>query len=181
MQIRSKRMRGRAERLKVKALYHAAFPRYEQMPWWLLRCLFALRRLNATCYYDGDTFCGFTHDIKKGSLHYVMFFAVSEELRGKGYGSAILSHVKSGLGEGAIVLNVERLCEKAENLDERKARMQFYQKNGFFDTGCDIDEVGGTFRVLSTKKELDPSAYLAVFKKISFGLWRPKIRKVDSE
>ena len=78
----------------------------------------------------------------------------------------------------AIVLNIELLDPDAENYDDRVRRLRFYEKNGFHDTGYNIDEVGGTFRILSTAKEFDPDAYLAVFKWLSFGVWRPRITKV---
>jgi hypothetical protein len=56
--------------------------------------------------------------------------------------------------------------------------MRFYEKNGFFDTGYNIAEVGGVFRVLSTVPELDVRAYRNVFRKLSFGLWNPEIMKI---
>lgn len=175
--VTTKRYKNAPNRKEIRELYTTAFPKEERLPFFALRLLSARRKCGVTAYYVDGVFAGFTYDAIAGDILYLMFFAVSDKLRGKGYGSAILSYLKKENKGKAIVLNIEPLDEKAENYEERCRRMRFYQKNGFFDTGCDIDEVGGTFRVLSTKKELDPSAYLAVFKKISFGIWRPWIRR----
>lgn len=77
-----------------------------------------------------------------------------------------------------MILNVEPLDDAAPNAAERINRMRFYEKNGFFDTGYNVAEVGGIFRVLSTEPKLNVSNYLKVFAKLSFGLWKPEITKV---
>lgn len=164
-------------RRAVRALYASAFPKEERLPFFALRALTVREGCNITAYYDGDTFCGFTYDAVKGNILYLMFFAVNGELRGKGYGSAILSYLKEQHPGKSIVLNVEMPDERADNYAERVRRIRFYERNGFSDTGCNIDEVGGTFRILSTARDFDPDAYLAVFRWLSFGAWRPKITK----
>ena len=122
-----------------------------------------------------------THTTVAGDVLFVMFFAVSEKLQGQGYGSAILDFLKKQNPGKQILLNVEPVDVPAENLPQRQRRMQFYVKNGFYDTGYNIAEVGGTFRVLATTRVLDTRAYLQVFAKISFGLWKPEITKVSGE
>ena len=165
-------------RRAVRKLYHTAFPKEERLPFFALRALTVREGCNVTAYYDSDTFVGFTYDATRGNVLYLMFFAVAGEVRGKGYGSAILSYLKECYPGKEIVLNIELLDENAENYEERVRRFKFYEKNGFYDTKHNIDEVGGTFRVLSTAREFDADAYLAVFKWLSFGIWRPKITKV---
>ena len=165
---------------KAKKLYISAFPKYERLPWWVLRFLTLNKIANITCYYADGEFCGFTYDVITHNILYLMFFAVKEELRGKGYGSAILEYLKKNNPDKAITLNIELIDSAAENAAERVRRIEFYKKNGFFDTNHNIDEVGGTFRVLSTKAELDKEAYLKAFTGITLGLWRPKITKLDN-
>ena len=98
-------------------------------------------------------------------------------MRGAGCGSDILLRLKEENPEKTVVLNIEPLDERAENYEERVRRLAFYEKNGFFDTGYEIDEIGGTFRVIASKKTLDVKAYLRVFRRMSFGLWRPRIER----
>ena len=160
---------------EAKKLYRNAFPKEEQLPWWVLRLMTIPKGIDLTSYYLGDDFCGFTHTTATDHIVFVMFFAVQEDLRGKGCGSAILEYLKKSNPGKAIILNVEPLDDDADNAEQRVRRMRFYEKNGFYDTGYYINEVGGTFRVLSTTPILDPQRYLQAFYKLSLGFWRPKI------
>ncbi len=161
---------------KVKALYLSAFPKEELVPWWMLRFVSLQKNIAITAYYDGDLFCGFTHTVELDNLYFVTFFAVDGTHRGKGYGSAILSLLKA---KGKpIALNVEPLTEDAPNPEERANRLAFYAKNGFADTGYDVKEIGGVFRILSTRQALDVASYKKVFRKMSFGFWNVKVTQV---
>ncbi len=150
------------------------------MPWWILAFLSYRRDMGIYGFYEGDTLCGFTSMAVTEKVLFVLFFAVPEEKRGQGYGSAILSLLKRTYPGREIVLNVELLDPTADNYAQRLQRMRFYSKNGFYDTGYDIDEVGGTFRVLSTNRALDVPGYLQVFSRLSWGFWKPYIRKGEA-
>ena len=162
---------------EIKRLYHTAFPKEELLPWWIVRLLTVQKCVDLTGYYKEDTFVGFTFTATTEDILFVLFFAVEENSRGKGFGSEILGCLQENNPEKTIVLNVEPLDEKAENNDQRIRRMAFYKKNGFYDTGYNIREVGGVFRVLATVPELDTAAYGKVFRKMTLGLWRPEMTK----
>lgn len=161
---------------KARNLYRTAFPKEEQLPWLLLRFMTALRLAQLNCYERDGVFCGLTVISSTPKVRFVMFLAVEEALRGTGCGSEILAQLK---GKRPVILNVEPLDDQAQNAAQRVLRMRFYEKNGFYDTGYEIDEVGGTFRVLSTEPKLDVPSYSEVFGKMSFGFWRPEIREVE--
>ena len=160
---------------EANRLYRAAFPKEERVPLGLLRLLTLRRGVDLICYREGETFCGFTYAVTDGNVVFVLFFAVDEALRGRGYGSSILKFLREKNPGKTVILNVEPLDPNAENAEERVRRVRFYENNGFFDTGYDIDEIGGTFRVFATEKCIDVGAYLKVFGRMSFGLWKPKI------
>lgn len=161
----------------LRRLYHSAFPKEEQMPWWLLRLISLRRDMGVFGFYEGDRLRGLTVSVATEEVLFLLFLAIPEDCRGEGWGSAILQQLKKEYPGRTILLNVELLDPAAENYDQRVQRMRFYRKNGFYDTGFDIDEVGGTFRVLGTKPGLDVAAYLRVFGKLSFGVWKPYIRE----
>lgn len=177
MYITTKSIGNAPNKAQIRNLYHTAFPKEERLPWWMLRLWVAVKRCALTAYYDGETFCGFTFGATAGQVFYVMFFAVDSHVRGQGYGSGILRHIKKTNPDKTVYLNVEMLDETAPNNDQRIRRMAFYRKNSFCDTGYNIREVGGTFRILTSRPEMDANAYIRVFRKISFGLWRPRITK----
>jgi len=140
--------------------------------------MLTLRKMtNITVYYEDDVFCGFTFDVTEGDIFFVMFFAVNSEIRNRGYGSAILDFIRSKYPRKEIMLHIEPLDEAEANYSERVRRLRFYEKNGFYDTGYDVDEVGGTFYVLSTAQTFDEKAYLRLFRKMSFGFWQPVLRR----
>ena len=162
---------------QVKRLYLRAFPTEERIPWWLMRLNARRSGIDLMAFLEGDTFCGFTSSVTVEDLHFLLFFAVDDVLRGKGYGSAILEKICAE--DRNVALNVELLDPAAPNYPERVRRFAFYRKNGFVDTGYHVWEVGGKFRVLATQSQLDVPAYKRIFRKLSLGLWDVKLRKAD--
>ena len=162
---------------QAKALYHTAFPKEERLPWWILRLNARRKGIDLTAFLEHDTFCGFTASVTVEDLHFLLFFAIDEEKRGKGYGSAILQLLRKQYK--TVVLNVELLDPAAENYAQRKRRFAFYQKNGLLDTYYHVWEVGGKFRVLSTEPELDVPQYKKIFKKLSLGMWDVKLQHAE--
>lgn len=151
-----------------------AFPKEERLPWWLLLCNSARKDIELTAWLDGDSFCGMTSSVTVGKLHFLLFFAVVPERRGTGCGSAILMQLRQTYD--TVVLNVEPLIPTAPNLAQRESRFAFYKRNGFFDTGWFVWEVGGKFRVLSTAATLDVPAYKKIFRKLTLGLWDVRLK-----
>ena len=161
---------------RAKALYHTAFPKEERLPWWILRLNAHRKGIDLTAWMEEDRFCGFTASVTVEGLHSLLFFSVDTPLQGQGYGSAILAALREEYG--SIVLNVELLDENAPNYPQRLRRFAFYQRNGFSDTGHDVWEVGGRFRILATR-QLDVQMYKKIFRKLSLGLWNVKLEKVS--
>ena len=128
---------------------------------------------------EGERFCGFTAWVTVEGLHFLLFFAVAEGLRGQGYGSRILETLRRRYP--AVVLNIELLDPAVSNYSDRQRRYRFYRKNGFFDTRHHVWEVGGKFRVLATEPELDTHRYSRVFRKLSGGFWKVKIVKAEDD
>lgn len=176
--ITAQSIKNAPEPARIRELYRSAFPKEEQMPWGLMKFLSRFPDIDLTGYYRADAFCGMTFTVCHEQILFVLFLAVDAHSRGRGNGSAILTHLKASHPGKTILLNVELLEEDAPNLAQRIRRMAFYKKNGFYDTGYNIREVGGWFRVLATDPRPDMEAYRRVFGKMSLGLWRPPIKKV---
>lgn len=162
----------------AKSLYLQAFPKEERLPWWLLRLNAQRKGIDLTAYVSGDEFCGFTASVTVDGMHFLLFFAIAEHLRGRGYGSQVLQQLRQGYD--TVTLNVEPLIPTAPNLQERQNRFAFYGKNGILDTGHNVWEVGGKFRILSTNPNLDIPRYKKIFRKLSLGFWDVRIEKAGS-
>ena len=119
---------------KIKQLYETAFPEDEQIPWDDLMRLIGEMPLDFTAYYDGEAFIGFTIVYPRKSFNWFWYFAVREELRGKGYGQRILSQLLGNYEDQPFVLDMESTTQVCDNLEERRKRQAFYLRNGFRDT-----------------------------------------------
>ena len=119
---------------QIKQLYETAFPKDEQIPWDDLMRLVEEMPLDFTAYYDGEEFIGFTIVYLRKSFNWYWYFAVREELRGKGYGQQILSQLIERYKGQTCVLDMESPTQVCENIVQRKRRHNFYLRNGFRDT-----------------------------------------------
>ena len=119
---------------KIKQLYETAFPEDEQIPWEDLLRLVREMPLDFTAYYDGEKFIGFTIVYPRKSFNWFWYFAVSEELRGKGYGQRILTQMLESYEGQSFVLDMESTNQVCDNLEQRQKRQAFYIRNGFRDT-----------------------------------------------
>ena len=119
---------------KIKLLYETAFPEDEQIPWDDLMRLIVEMPLDFTAYYNGETFIGFTIVYPRKQFNWFWYFAVQEELRGKGYGQQILTQMIEHYKGQSFVLDMESPTQVCENIEQRRKRHAFYLRNGFRDT-----------------------------------------------
>lgn len=160
---------------ELKALFHRAFPENERFPLWALRLMALRRGMDFWAYYDAGAFCGFSFTARTERMAFVLYLAVNDKLRSRGYGSAILERMKADLGGVPVALNVEPPDPAAENAPQRERRIRFYERNGFRDTGLKIEDYTGKYLVLSTAAEFSTEDYLSVLRRMSLGLYRQNI------
>ena len=163
---------------KQKALQKRAFPKNEQYPFWILRLMACRKGIDYFAHYDNDLFCGISYTSSTDKIMYVLYLAVNDEIRSKGYGTLILKHLKEMGGNREITLNIEPLYENADNYEQRIKRMKFYEKNGFRDTGYRLVDKTGEYAVLSTSDNFSIEDYKKAISKIGMNLYKPKIVKV---
>ena len=133
----------------IRSLYKSSFPESERSPMWFL-----LRRakrdfVDFLAYYDEDKLVGFTYLIHNKKLTYVLYLAVCENSRSKGYGSQILSHIRETFPNNRIMLFIESEDEKTPNNNQRKKRKEFYIKNGYVAANFMMEARGNIFEVLT--------------------------------
>lgn len=160
---------------EIKNLCATAFPKNEQMPMWILLLLSKRNGIDFTAYYDNDTFCGISYTVFKNNTVFVLYLAVNDKIRSKGYGSKILDSIKKNYNGKSIVLNIEPLDSNAENYEQRVKRFEFYKRNGFSSTNHLINDISGKYLILSTSKSFSVKAYKDTIKKLSFGFYNPKV------
>lgn len=169
-------VKGR-NRKKIKEIYTASFLKEDRMPFWLMIALAKTKNTDFLAFYDGDTLCGFVYLAAMKDLVFVMFLAVDENLRSKGYGSKILEEVQAIYPKHKIIVSIERCDEPAENLEQKLRRKRFYLHNGYSETGYSLEMGNKAQEILIKNGTFQAEEFSSFFRKYSNGTVRPKIWK----
>ncbi len=144
---------------KLKKLYIGAFPTNERAPFYMLKKRAKLGRGEMLAAYDNNELIGMAYIIGGTDLGYLFYFAILPELRGKGYGSKILSLLRKRYSGGRLFLAREQLDRSANNYSQRVKRHEFYLKNGFTDINATIREANVVYDVMITNGKVTPQEY----------------------
>ena len=141
-----------ADDVQLRRLYETAFPEGEQIPYDELILLLDLMDIDYTAYYEEEMLVGFTMVLRLPQYNWGWYFAVREDLRGKGIGQSILSAVLEKYRDGnPFVIDIESpLQPDAPNPEQRKRRHAFYLRNGLRDTNANRTYNGITFTIMSS-------------------------------
>ena len=85
---------GTEDAQEVERLLEAAFPPYERPPFSFLTTQAEREEVSLLAYRDEGLFCGFAFMIEDARLAYVLFLAVGEGVRSKGYGARMLADIE---------------------------------------------------------------------------------------
>ncbi len=178
MAIREKKVSHQmAEYSSIRHLMKSAFPQNEQLPMWLLRLLSARKNINFRAFFDEEQFCGILYTAENSKYMFVLYLAVNDKIRSKGYGSQILQWLKQNTSK-TIVLNVEAADSNAVNSKQREKRIEFYQKNGIVDTGYSFIDKDEKYSVLSSDAEhFSAEEYYSLLQWFSLGSYEVTISK----
>jgi GNAT superfamily N-acetyltransferase len=157
---------ARKYKKEIKKLYREAFPADERAPLFLL-----FKRTDngrdkfSAILDDNNNFTGLIYTISTDRLKYVFFFAITNENRGKGYGTEVLKKLREENSEKTVILMIEDPeLENAPNTIERVKRLEFYEKNGFLRLGIKINEAGVAYELLGTQNNVKQSDFLMLMK-----------------
>ena len=114
----------------VQRLYERAFPFNERKPLGpLLRD--KTGRSQVLSFFDGEVFCGFACLLNDEDITHIIYFAIDEDLRGKGYGSLALELTERQFPQNRFIVDIEADDPSAGNEFQRQKRRAFYLKNGY--------------------------------------------------
>lgn len=133
---------------KVIKLYNEAFPKEERIPIWLLKLLARKSKANFYGIYDNEKFVGLIYNIYYKDIVFIFYLAIDKELRGQGYGSKVLEHIKYKYSKHRIILSIEQVNKNSSNYKQRMKRKEFYVKNGFKDANYTIKERNVIYEML---------------------------------
>lgn len=164
----------------VRQMYLDAFPPAERMPFPVMVAMSKLWHTDFLEFYDGDTLCGFVYLAHNRKLVFIMFLAVDETFRSKGYGSAILHEIQSRYPEKKIIVSIEPCDAMAPDLALRTRRKAFYCRNGYRETAYRMRLSGVEQEILIRNGSFDKKEFRLFFALYSNGTVWPKIWRQET-
>lgn len=160
MKLRAKHIKkSMADYEHILEIYRNSFPKIEQFPVWLLRIMSHLKGINSVAFYDGNNLCGFSYFLMNEETVFILYLAVNDKIRSKGYGSQIIAWIKENYPNREIFLDAEKPDETAENYNQRVKRLEFYKRNGIFDTNQSFTYDDVTYEILCSDKNFSEKDY----------------------
>ena len=77
-------------------------------------------------------------------------------------------------------MNVEALESDADNYEQRLKRYEFYKRNGFVDTPYEIIDNGFSYMTIATDDSFSIEEYKTAIRRLSLGLYSPRVKEPDS-
>lgn len=165
----------------VRKIYLDAFPAKERMPFPVMVAMSKLWNTDFLEFYDGNTLCGFVYLAHNRKLVFIMFLAVDQTLRSKGYGSAILQEVRNRYPGKKLLVSIEPCDLTASDYAVREKRKAFYEKNGYQESGCRMKLSGVEQEILINGGAFDSKEFRLFFALYSNGTVWPKIWRQEAE
>ena len=150
---------------KVEALNNEAFPEEERIPLSEFLRYEDQEDANFFAFYHEKEFVGFAFAISNAQAFYVSFFAIMHHLRSHGYGGEIIEKLVN-FYQRTMLLEIERLDEPCDNLEQRQARWDFYQSKGFRSANAFLEYEDLSFEILYRGESFDEEAYRDIFHRL---------------
>ena len=143
---------------QVNDIYEKSFPKEER--YITLDNMAHRQNTELYCLIDNNQVVGMIYLIFYKDMIFILYLAVSQEKRSKGYGSYLLKWCLQKYFDKKIFLNIEEVKKDFKDYETRKKRQKFYQKNGFFISNYISKEVTENFNILSNRREIDIKEYI---------------------
>lgn len=119
------------ELAEVNALMSRAFPANEIVP---LATQFARPGSELLTFEANGVFAGFISLLTVGTITHILFFAVTETLRGQGLGAQVLDALRRRYPSQRLIADLEQPTPDAPNAVQRQRRYDFYARCGYLPT-----------------------------------------------
>ena len=119
-------------------------------------------------------FRGFVCSLIQGDLLHIIYFAVTEDQRGRGLGSQILAAVREASPGMRLLVDIEAPDPTAENHLQRVRRQEFYLRNGYTETPVRYSWRGEDYIILSRGGNLTPEEFHRFWDDLSHSIFNAK-------
>ena len=143
---------------KAKMLYYHAFPKNERRSFPEM----VENRLGGTevwVLYDDLAFIGMACILDTPDIAHIIYLAIDESLRGRGYGSKALELLHNSKPNKRIMVDIEIPDARAENAKQRQMRKAFYLKAGYEETAVKYEWRHENYEILSYGGQISEAEY----------------------
>ena len=112
---------------------------------------------------EGTQFVGLAITINSPDRILLDYFAIAEDLRGSGYGSAILRGVIRQYEGKGLFGEIESTYEDCPDRELRQRRKAFYLRNGLRELGVMVELFGVTMELLGVGCTMDYAEYRSFY------------------
>lgn len=179
MDLWVEKVRTSKRKQEIKEIYTSSFSKEDRMPFWMMIIMSYLWNTEFLAFYDADHLCGFIYMATIKKQTFIMFFAVDENCRSKGYGSRILNQIQSMYPKNKIIVTIEPCDDNAEDIELRLKRKRFYINNGYEEAGHFIKLGGKKQEIIIKNGTFNKGQFKLFFMIYSNFTIIPKIWSVD--
>lgn len=143
---------------QINDIYEKAFPQEERY----ITLNEMIQKPNTELYClidDNNKVLGILYLIFYKDMIFILYLAISNDNRSKGYGSYLLNWCLQKYNDKKIYLNIEEVKDNVEDYEIRRKRLRFYENNGFYITNYISKEDNENFNILSNNREIDINEY----------------------
>ena len=149
---------------KLYLLYLSAFPPAERKPFSMILSMWRKGKTDIWCIRSGGEFAGLAITINGPDLILLDYFAVSENLRGRGIGSKALSLIRDQYRDKGFFLEIETTLKESPELPMRLRRKQFYLAAGLQELHTTAKLFGVDMELLGVDCSLDYENYKSFYR-----------------
>lgn len=152
----------------VKKLYYSSFPKEERTPFNILLSDAKKNGFEFLSFFDRNIFVGMTYVIVHKGMTLLLYLAVEEIFRCKGYGGEILKNISFRYPNQTVVLDIESVWANVDDIQKRLERREFYIGNGFVSANLGFSLEGVDYEILAQGRLPTPETCAEIYKKTSF-------------
>ncbi len=152
---------------KLRSLYMSTFPKEERKPFEMMleKQREGLMELHAIVDED-DEFIGLAIMVLYEGTALLDYFAVEEDKRSRGYGTAALGELQEKYADMRFFLEIESTSEECADKALRKRRKSFYKRNGFGEMDYEVCLFGVNMEVLTHGSKISFEEYYNIYESV---------------
>ena len=148
----------------VKSLYLRAFPKNERKPFEIILEKQDKGYVEILVIEDNNAnFMGFAITVTFSKLVLLDYFAIEENMRGKGIGSKIFTTLKKQYQDKKFFLEIESTKITSSNKKERIFRKKFYEQCGMIIMPFGVNLFGVEMEILSAGLTINYNEYYSLY------------------